>query len=73
MNIMQSESPTNDNKHMELIKGSAEKAVSNFPIQIEFVLVGLFFALLTIAALWPAPIHLEENLIGDYQGDFWKH
>ncbi len=73
MNIMQSESPTNDNKHMEQIESLTGKAVGHFPVQIEFIFVGLFLALLTIAALWPAPIHLEENLIGDYQGDFWKH
>ncbi|MGM9992313.1 MAG: hypothetical protein ACI376_05645 [Candidatus Bruticola sp.] len=39
----------------------------------EFFVVGIFFALLTIAALWPLALHINEQFVGDYQGDFWKH
>ena len=60
------------------LSGSQERVelvgrLKDFSWTAELSFVCVFFALLTVAALWPAPIHLDEHLIGDYQGDFWKH
>lgn len=73
MYITQSELPTNDKKYVEGTNKQGTEAKNGFIWLLELVSVCLFFALLTVVALWPAPFHLSDSLIGDYQGDFWKH
>lgn len=74
MKIKQSKSPTNCEAYTEQFDSCIVKTSGgNLSLQAEFVLVGIFFALLIALALWPVPMHLGDRLVGDYQGDFWKH